>query len=70
MHTPEGGEFAEMEANQPENGVVGAAPPRKVHSADHLAVEIPQTAHQISHGMMDFCFFLSYYVDFRCHILI
>ncbi|KAL3523932.1 hypothetical protein ACH5RR_016766 [Cinchona calisaya] len=38
-----------MEASQHESGVIGAGPPKKVQSEDHLAVEIPQTAHQISH---------------------
>ena len=48
----EGGEFVGMEH---QDDVLGAGPPKKVLSDDHLAVEIPETAHQISQGMIGFC---------------
>ncbi|XP_027159823.1 proline transporter 2-like isoform X1 [Coffea eugenioides] len=41
----EGGEFVGMEH---QDDVLGAGRPKKVLSDDHLAVEIPETAHQIS----------------------
>lgn len=53
VHTQEEGEFVEREH---ENVVFGVGLPKMVHSDDHLAVEIPETAHQISHGMIGFCF--------------
>ncbi|KAL3521167.1 hypothetical protein ACH5RR_019316 [Cinchona calisaya] len=47
LFTQEEGEFGV--GMEYENGVVGAGPPKKVQIDGHLAVEIPETAHQISH---------------------
>ena len=44
------------------NGVVGAD--GKVHSDYHLDVEMPDTAHQISHGFLSFLLFLTFYLRF------
>ncbi|CAI9091624.1 OLC1v1026697C1 [Oldenlandia corymbosa var. corymbosa] len=44
-----GDDFAAMDSDRRQNDSFGAGSPKKVPSDDHVAVEIPDTAHQISH---------------------